>query len=687
MASASLKNLRVPAGLWLQLLPFQREGVEYVIEKEGRALIADQMGLGKTVQAIAASLQYRANWPCLVICPSSLRYNWRDEYLKWTDIKPEDIAIVMTGKQACDKQLNIISYDLARAKADELKKQHFDMIIMDESHAIKSRKSKRTKALAPLLKKTKRLLLLSGTPALNRVEEIFTQLHVLQPKTWPSFHTFGLRYCNGKQGPFGFDYSGASNLEELFEKMSDSVMIRRHKDDVLKDLPPKRRQRILIQSTPKAQKMINSFEQLLGEQRNLEGSIAQNKRDELLRIDAQDEHAEDRQASVEKKALQNAKRINYEFKAKFMQLYREVCVVKIPAILHYIQDQLESDTGPFLVFAHHQVVLDAVQQYLEKRKVSFIRIDGKTDPRKRQDLVNAFQDDAKGIRVALLSITAAGVGLTLTRANLVSFVELFFTPGALLQAEDRAHRIGQTADFVMIHYLVGEKTVEEVLWKIIERKLRELSMLLDGKTEAEVNEKQSQWDLEETDGTEHSHLQLLDTRASEDNNGSSTSIWSDIMEGVHETLRLKQVAAKQRKLEKQSLMRERRSDKRKRDQLVDVQKKLETRDADEKKKKKQRQNTVATTTGGKAKLVTPAVVVDHVHPSPQMHSANPNISPITGQPYRWVGRFDNLDVTNAVANGILGPGQERRGIVTRDTLMNHPEKLRWPKRERVYKGV
>ncbi|GCB77235.1 hypothetical protein scyTo_0021079 [Scyliorhinus torazame] len=177
------------------LMPFQREGVNFAISRGGRLLLADDMGLGKTLQAICIAAIYRKEWPVLVIAPSSVRFTWAQ----------------------------------------------------DESHFLKNMKTARSKAARPFLQAAKRLILLSGTPAMSRPAELYSQITALRPKLFSNFHEFGLRYCAAKQFPWGWDYSGSCNLLELRLLLLESLMIRRLKSDVLSQLPAKRRKMVLVE--------------------------------------------------------------------------------------------------------------------------------------------------------------------------------------------------------------------------------------------------------------------------------------------------------------------------------------------------------------------------------------------------------------------------------------------------------
>ena len=155
------------------------------------------MGLGKTIQAIAIAARYREDWPILIICPSSVRMAWANEFMKWLHVPEDEIRVVLTGKQPLDGQINIISYDLTPKVIQN--QNHFKTVIVDESHFIKNRTAKRTIAVGRITASARRVIMLSGTPALSRPEELYNQLNFLQPLLFPTFHSFAYRYCAAYQ--------------------------------------------------------------------------------------------------------------------------------------------------------------------------------------------------------------------------------------------------------------------------------------------------------------------------------------------------------------------------------------------------------------------------------------------------------------------------------------------------------
>ncbi|XP_022714699.1 SWI/SNF-related matrix-associated actin-dependent regulator of chromatin subfamily A-like protein 1 isoform X3 [Durio zibethinus] len=456
---------RIPSSIESKLLPFQRDGVRFVLQHGGRALLGDEMGLGKTLQAIAVAACIRDSWPVLILAPSSLRLHWASMIQQWLNIPPSDIVVIFSqpggsnrggftilssnrkGGIHLDGLFNIISYDLVAKLENLLMASEFKVVIADESHFLKNAQAKRTTASLPVIKKAQYAILLSGTPALSRPIELFKQLEALYPNVYRKVYEYGERYCKG--GIFG-TYQGASNHEELHNLMKATVMIRRLKKDVLCQLPMKRRQQVFLELTEKDMKQISSLF------RELE--VVKSK------ITACQSEEEVHSLKLMQKNLIN-------------KIYTDSAQVKIPAVLDYLGTVIEADCK-FLIFAHHQPMIEGILQFLLKKKVGCIRIDGTTPASSRQALVNDFQEK-DAIKAAVLSIKAGGVGLTLTAASTVIFAELSWTPGDLIQAEDRAHRIGQVSS-VNIYYLLANDTVDDIIWDVVQHKLENLGQMLDG---------------------------------------------------------------------------------------------------------------------------------------------------------------------------------------------------------------
>ncbi|WCJ28566.1 SWI/SNF-related matrix-associated actin-dependent regulator of chromatin subfamily A-like protein 1 [Euphorbia peplus] len=456
---------RIPNCVESKLLPFQRDGIRFVLQHGGRALLADEMGLGKTLQAIAVAACLRDFWPVLILTPSSLRLHWASMIQQWLDIPSSDILVVLSQNVGSnrggftivsssskssihlDGLFNIISYDVVPKLQNVLTETDFKVVIADESHFMKNAQAKRTTASLPVIKKAQYAILLSGTPALSRPIELFKQLEALYPDVYKNVHEYGNRYCKG--GVFGV-YQGASNHEELHNLMKATVMIRRLKRDVLSELPVKRRQQVFLDLAEKDMKKVNALF------RELE--MVKYK----IKVCSSPEEVDS---------------LKFSEKQLINKIYTDSAEAKVSGVLDYLGTVVEAGCK-FLIFAHHIPMIEAIHEFLVKKKVGCIRIDGSTPPASRQALVTDFQEK-DSIKAAVLSIRAGGVGLTLTAASTVIFAELSWTPGDLIQAEDRVHRIGQVSS-VNIYYLLANDTVDDIIWDVVQSKLENLGQMLDG---------------------------------------------------------------------------------------------------------------------------------------------------------------------------------------------------------------
>ena len=252
----------LPEHILKKMYQFQKDGVNHALQHHGRVLIGDEMGLGKTVQALAISYVYREDWPLLILSPSLLRFTWQDEIEKWLPMIPKSqIEVISNSKTAftSSAKIYIMSYDLAKNVEKVLHLKHFKIAIADEVHYLKSKDAKRSRILSPLLSRCKRVILVSGTPILARPQEVFNIVNILRPDLFPEFYQFGRRYCDPKQGRYGMDWSGCDHSEELHFILSQVLMIRRLKDEVLTELPKKLHQKIPIEADQKLSKQISDL--------------------------------------------------------------------------------------------------------------------------------------------------------------------------------------------------------------------------------------------------------------------------------------------------------------------------------------------------------------------------------------------------------------------------------------------
>lgn len=463
----------IPAPEGLEYMPFQRAGIAYAVRRES-TLIGDEMGLGKTIQALGVINATPDAAKVLVICPASLRLNWKQEAAKWL-VRNMRVGVVdpKTPPNGVDDVV-IINYDILGKHQAFLHSRTWDFLIVDEAHALKNPKAKRTRLVLGNWKDklepipAKRKLFLTGTPILNRPIEIQPVLGAIH-EDYAHFFRFARRYCGAHRSQWGWDFSGASNLGELQEGLRSKCMVRRLKADVLTELPAKRRSVIEIPANGKSRlidaelKAMQKHEAMLDE----------------LRVAVELAKASDDPAEYED-AVQRLKEGAQASFVEISELRKKTAVAKAPLVAAHVKDA--TDAGhKVVVFAHHHEVIDLLFDELSAAGV--VKLDGRDDMDARNNAVNRFQNDDT-VRVFIGGIHAAGVGLTLTASSHVVFAELDWVPGNVCQAEDRCHRIGQQ-DQVLIQHLVLEGSIDAQMAKTLLGKQAVIDKALDAEVKME----------------------------------------------------------------------------------------------------------------------------------------------------------------------------------------------------------
>lgn len=478
---ASAADIEIPAPPGLNYYPFQKAGIAYIRDAPWprRVLLSDEMGLGKTCQAIGY-MNLEGIGTAVVVCPANLRINWLRELERWL-VEPRNIHVVDSNDlPKPDAEIVIINYDrLINPEMHEaLMGWVWDLLICDESHAVKTPDAKRTvavlgrpankkkqqEALEGLIHRARCFLPLTGTPLLNRPIELWTLVHALDPETFNDRMQFGKRYCAGHKRKIGWnkktqqplmawDFHGASNLEELQDKLRGRCMVRRLKADVLPELPPKRREIIVLD--PKTAR--KELAEQLGLWNKVHGHTFAKLQTEL-QLAAQDVDDKDAYAAVVAR-LDAHLEIAFEEMSETRKL---VAVAKIPAVIDHLHTLLDVYEIPKVVcWVHHHEVVDELMEHFGKLAVN---IDGRVTPKDRQIAVDVFQKDRE-ILLMVGGIRAAGEGITLTAASHEVFAETDWTPARNVQAEDRCHRIGQQ-NSVLIQYLVFDRSLDAMIAKM-----------------------------------------------------------------------------------------------------------------------------------------------------------------------------------------------------------------------------
>lgn len=453
----ALLNDSIPSDA-LILKHFQEIGVRYIDRHNGRALVGDEMGLGKTVQALWWVRMHPEIKRLVILCTASIKTNWMMEYEKWVGSANIHILEGRKGETIPKSaQVVILNFDIIANKykvsktpsgrksykeekntgwVDFLVQWKPDTIIIDECHKLQNSKSFRTKGTQKLANKCKYIIGLSGTPILNRPIDGYIIFKLIAPHLFKNKWEYSQRYCDLKHDGFGWNDKGKSNELELHALISEHVMIRRLKKDVMKELPDKTRVVVPLQ-LPNYSK----YKQLEG------------------------------QLKIELKSKQHPKLNKL---AMIQKLKNYVVEAKMPQIIKWIEDFLESGEKLIVFTIHKKTIKTLVSKF---SKIS-VKIDGETPSNKRKAIETRFQTDDK-IRLFFGNLDAAGEGLTLTAASNVLKVELGWISGKHAQAEDRAHRYGQL-NAVTAWYLVAKDTIEYSICTLLDEKSNTTAQILDG---------------------------------------------------------------------------------------------------------------------------------------------------------------------------------------------------------------
>jgi len=435
----------------ITLYPYQKKTITFALKRD-RAILALEQGLGKTIISIFLFKIIQAK-KILIISPASLKLNWKREIINCFPFLEKHIEIISNSKQALGlKSITIINYALiSKPKIySQLIKLQFNILILDELHYLKNPEAARTKAILGSKTRKKeikgicticdRVYGLTGTPMPNRPVEMYSWLRALFPKQIDNmgYYEYATRYCKAWHAPWGFDVSGASNIKELREKIKP-VMIRYTKKEVLKELPKKTQQLILLERDRKTGDVI--------------------KREAEYNI---------------KEVFQKQNALAFE---GLSELRHEMGLAKLPVCIKYIKDWLENNEKEKLViFAHHQDVISHLELSLKRYDCAVIK--GNTALKKRDQIVTDFQNKNNELRILIGNITAAGIGITLTEASTAIFVEFSWVSGELAQAEDRLHRIGQTNP-VLIKYLVIAGSLDNYMLEKVMAKQSVIDAILE----------------------------------------------------------------------------------------------------------------------------------------------------------------------------------------------------------------
>ena len=432
---------------------YQQEGILFGLRKK-RFLIGDEPGLGKTLQSIGVVDCARA-YPCLVICPASLKINWQREFEKFADVK----ALVLDNatRSTFPYMLSMGMYQVAIVNFESIRKYFvwdiksngafrlkdvvfadyiklFRSVIIDESHRVKDPSAQQTIFTKGICSGKRYIALLSGTPVVNRPEDLIAQLSIMDRlgENFGSRSQFMSDYCS-----FGKDQEEeqAEALADLSRKLYENCMIRREKKSVLTELPEKTRTDLYVELDPESRKVYDTAAADLSEYLEIYTGCTD---------------------------VEIRRKMRMEALVKFMTLRSLSAKGKVRQAVDFVNTFL-ANGKPLILFCSYHEIVDALKKAFPKA----VSVTGRDSLVEKQAAVDSFQNGHAQLIVC--SIKAAGVGLTLTASSNVAFVEFPWTYADCCQCEDRAHRIGQK-DNVTCYYLLGRNTIDHVLYSIIHKK-------------------------------------------------------------------------------------------------------------------------------------------------------------------------------------------------------------------------
>lgn len=448
----TIKEIEPPDRLKDILRPYQVAGYQwlnYLTEIKWGGILADDMGLGKTVQALSFLDHFRkehGNLKALVVCPTTLIYNWENEIKKFTPELTYRIhhgpARTRSREEIVDHDVTITTYGTLRSDIKLLMSVNFDYVILDESQAIKNPASKVTRAACLL--NAKHRLCMSGTPLQNNTFDVFAQMHFLNPGMLGTMEFFRQEFA------IPIDKFGEKDRKDHLKKILYPFILRRTKEQVAKDLPEK-------------QEMILWCE-MEDEQRKIYDAYRNDFRDKIL-------------GTIQEQGIQRSQLTILQGLMKLRQICDSPAIlneeekfenhsIKLDELSREITENISNHKA--LVFSQFLGMLALIKGKLDELGVKYEYFDGSTSAPDREKAIQSFQND-ESVRVFLISLKAGGVGLNLTAADYVYIVDPWWNPAVEQQAIDRTHRIGQTKN-IFAYRMICKDTIEDKILQLQDKK-------------------------------------------------------------------------------------------------------------------------------------------------------------------------------------------------------------------------
>ena len=419
---------------------------------QNRLLLGDEMGLGKSLQALLCVLagQYQR---ILIVCPAVVKVNWANEVEKWTELTPSVVYGRSGDYETGD--VTIVNYDLLQHRLDALCEDDYDCVVFDECHNLKSQKAERTKAAKRLAKwpTVQGIIAMSGTPILNRPEEIFTTLNMLKPSTFPDYFLFGKKYCAAIHNGYGWDFGGASNIETSDDGVTVPL------NHLLKD--------VMLRRTMDDPRLSSQMPDLL--ETVLEVEVDRTQYDEAYNtcMDQLEYHRTTGSGSIPPGLLLNI----------LTELRHSAGNAKVDVAANWAIDYYEQTGKPLVIFAHHINVVERIATRLSLKAQCGL-ITGSTQDKERQKIISAFQEGH--VQFLICSTLAMKEGVNLDTADTTLFVERQWVPAHEKQAAARVRRLTQESSVCHKVVLSAKDTVDMHFDKVVSEKAAVVKAALDG---------------------------------------------------------------------------------------------------------------------------------------------------------------------------------------------------------------
>jgi SNF2 family DNA or RNA helicase len=446
LTNISKRKISLPDTFVGELREYQMKGFKWfktLSELGFGGILADEMGLGKTIQTIAFLLSEKSK-RILIVCPTSLIYNWKEELHKFA---PSLKVLIVHGTQrietinnACDYDIILTTYGTLRLDINYYEDIIFDYCIIDEGQNIKNSSAQNTKVIKEIKAKTR--FALTGTPIENNLTELWSIFDFIMPGYLYSKEVFQEKFIS----------RGEDNLESL-KLLIKPFVLRRTKKEVMSELPDKVEKKLLIEMTPSQKTLYSNY---------------------IKRIKAKMKNNKDGKIKI------------LSYLTKLRQICLDPSLIledynggsgKLEAAVDIIKEHINGG-NKVLLFSQFTSALDKIGERLNDEEINFFHLQGKTRPKDRIKLVKEF-NSSEAVKVFLISLKAGGTGLNLTSANLVIHFDPWWNPAVEDQATDRAHRIGQEKEVEVIR-LIAKGTIEEKIILLQEDKKELINDILTG---------------------------------------------------------------------------------------------------------------------------------------------------------------------------------------------------------------